>query len=389
VARGNIVLADHGRTIGGEQLNAAPKVGQYRPRLEFKPLTQQGHVPVRRGRAVEFEPFDEQAPASAAFAWEMRDVRPAIVLDPGGQDWRPQRDLLKSDRFAREFVAEVENDGNTYLRFGDDVLGRKPTPGTVLTAEYRVGNGPAGNVGVGAIARMVFADARIIRVWNPLAASGGVAPESLEQVRQFAPQAFRVQERAVTEADYAEVAQRHPEVQKAAATMRWTGSWYTAFVTIDRRGGRPVDAEFELEIRDHLERYRLAGYDVEVNAPVFVPLDMAITVCVTAGYFRSNVKQALLRVFGARDYPGGRGFFHPDNFTFGQPLYLSQVYQAAMAVPGVDSIEVTRFQRLGKVALGELDAAQIKPGTLEILRLDNDPNFPENGKLEFTMKGGL
>ena len=71
--------------------------------------------------------------------------------------------------------------------------------------------------------------------------------------------------RAVTEADYAEVAQRHPEVQKAVATRRWTGSWYTIFVAIDRAGGRAVDADFEEEMIAHLERYRMAGVDVEIK----------------------------------------------------------------------------------------------------------------------------
>src|SRR5262249_43073036 len=159
-------------------------------------------------------------------------------------------------------------------------------------------------------------------------------------VQLYAPQAFRTAERAVTEADYAAVAERHPEVQKAAATRRWTGSWYTMFVTVDRRRGLPVDAAFEASLRDYLERFRLAGYDVEIEGPVFVPLELAMTVCVAPGYFRANVKQALLETFAAGTRPGGqRGFFDPDNFTFGQPVYLSQIVAATMQVPGVDWVE--------------------------------------------------
>ena len=72
---------------------------------------------------------------------------------------------------------------------------------------------------------------------NPLPAVGGQDPESLEDVRQRAPVAYRVQERAVTPADYAEVTERYPEVQRAAATFRWTGSWHTVFLTVDRSAG--------------------------------------------------------------------------------------------------------------------------------------------------------
>ena len=49
-------------------------------------------------------------------------------------------------------------------------------------------------------------DCKLVR--NPLPAQGGVEPETIEDVRQRAPAAFRTQERAVTEADYAEVTQR-------------------------------------------------------------------------------------------------------------------------------------------------------------------------------------
>ena len=89
----------------------------------------------------------------------------------------------------------------------------------------------------------------------------------MQQVRLDAPQAFRAQERAVTEADYAAAAQRHSGVQRAACTRRWTGMFHTMFITVDRRGGRPVTPEFEQELREFLERFRMAGYDLEIDGP--------------------------------------------------------------------------------------------------------------------------
>src|SRR6185369_6714924 len=193
--------------------------------------------------------------------------------------------------------------------------------------------------------------------------------------RQFAPQAFRVQERAVNEDDYAAVAERHPEVQKAAATFRWTGSWHTVFLTVDRRGGLPVDAAFESELRRFLDRYRMAGVDLEIDAPQLVALDVALRVCVAAGFLRGAVKAALLERLG------GRGFFHPDAWTFGQPVYLSRLYAAALEVPGVETVEVVRFQRRGRPSRQAIDDGVLPMGRLEIARLDNDPNRQENGLL--------
>ena len=131
-------------------------------------------------------------------------------------------------------------------------------------------------------------------VRNPLPAEGGVDPETIAQVRAYAPAAFRTQERAVTEADYAEVTERHPGVQRAMATFRWTGSWHTVFITVDRVGGLPVDDDFEASIRTHVERYRMAGHDLEIDGPRYVSLEIDMHVCVEADYFREDVKGELL-----------------------------------------------------------------------------------------------
>src|SRR3569623_1983865 len=204
-------------------------------------------------------------------AAEPRHAHPAIVLagDYLGTTTtkQPRADLLASDEAANEFVVESEHDGKAYLRFSDDQHGKQPDSGAHFTATYRIGNGTAGYIGLESLAHVVSNDARLVRVSNPLPALGGGEPESAEDIRRDAPEAFRVQERAVTPADYAEVTERHPSVQRAAATFRWTGSWYTVFLTDDRKGGGEVDAAYEQFIREHVVRFRLAGYDLEVDGP--------------------------------------------------------------------------------------------------------------------------
>lgn len=394
LAHGNIVLADHGQTLTSEALPPVPAVGAYRPQLKYGPVTQQGRMLSADGDWVSVDPA---APAASAFALDPRRALPAVEVSGEGQTWTPQLDLLESSRFAPDFVVETENDGSATLRFGDNVLGREPGAGQAMTAQsYRVGNGSAGNVGREAIAHVVPmqhgatpAPHGIAVVRNPMPAQGGADPESLDEARLYAPQAFRVQQRAVTMDDYAAVAGRHPQISRAVATLRWTGSWHTVFVTVDRKGSETIDDAFKRDVRNFIEQFRLAGYDLEVEAPQFVPLDLGMTVCAASGYFAADVELALLRIFSDADLPDGtRGFFHPDNFTFGQPVYLSQIVAAAMGVPGVDWVRVDRFQRFGELPQGELAAGQIRMQRLEIARLDNDPNRPENGRIEFTMQGG-
>lgn len=397
VVRANIVLADHGRTQTAEPL--APPDGdavRYRPALAERPIVRQ---PVTRTDAGTWTAYDTALPAAAATRGDGRSALPAVFVRESdtGALWAPAPHLLDANPFTREFVLESEDDGSAMLRFGDGAFGRLPDSGRPFVATYRTGGGSGGNVGAESIAHVVSSDAGFLGVRNPLPAQGGGDPEPAERIRTDAPEAFRRQERAVTESDYAEVAGRHPEVQKAAATFRWTGSWHTVFVTVDRRGGRPVDAAFEEDLVRFLDRFSLAGYDLEIEPPRFVPLDIAFTVCVRRGHLRADVERELLDVFSSRVRADGtRGFFHPDNFTFGQPLYLSRLVAAAMAVPGVAWVDTddvapkaNRFRRWGQPSRGETAAGRIQPGRLEILRLDNDASLPENGRLVLHMEGGL
>ena len=106
-------------------------------------------------------------------------------------------------------------------------------------------------------------------------------------------------------------------------------------------------------------------------------------------YFRSDVKQALLEIFtSGRRRDGNPGLFHPDNFSFGQTIYLSPWHAAARQVRGVSSVRVLQFSRQGDDDPKPLADRYIQLGRLEIARLSNDPNFPEHGVLELTMLGG-
>jgi predicted phage baseplate assembly protein len=309
--------------------------------------------------------------------------------------WTVVPTLLESHPLDTDFVAETENDGRAVLRFGDGVYGLDPPDGAHIFVTYRIGVGTNGNVGADSLVHIInpgtvlnFPSLMAIR--NPLAAWGGTDPQPPEQVKLLAPEAFRaVQYRAVTEDDYARAAELWPEVSQAVATFRWTGSWYTVFITIDPVGRNDVPESLRQRVATWVTSYTQAGYDLEINAPVYVPLDLVIDICVDSYHFRADVEQALLNVLSNRVLPDGtRGFFFPDNFSFGQPLYLSQLYAAIVAVDGVNSASVTQFQRWGKLPGHELHQGYIAMDRLEILRLDNDRNFPENGALRLNMGGG-
>jgi hypothetical protein len=375
-AWGNIVLVDHGRPVVGEVVDPD------RPRLARAPLAY----------VVTAPPPSTSATATLS-GFEPREALPGIRLTGTHlaipTPWQPMADLFASSRTDPHFVVERESDLDARIRFGDNRHGKRPEEGTTFVADYRLGGGVAGNVGAESIAHIATNNPTITAVVNPLPAVGGTDPESPDEVRRDAPQAFMVQERAVTPADYSEMSRRMGAVQAAATTFRWTGSWHTVFVTADREGGAAVDPTFEDDLRGWLEKYRMAGYDLEVDVPVYVPLEIDVLVCVERHVLRSDVAAIARDVLSAGTTPdGGLGLFHPDRLTFGTPVYLSSIHSALHAIEGVESVTVQTFQRLGQPLTSGLDSGVLPMQRREIARLDNDPNFPERGQLTILTGGG-
>lgn len=407
VARGNVVAADQGLTTTDElEPDRRGPEGPGRLRLRHGPLTwQQGRF--RPGGPAAPSHGDPDPDGRLAGLSDSADMAlPAIEVTArraaGSEVWQAVPDLLDSTPFERHFAVEVDDDGRAVLRFGDGRYGRALGDPVSLSASYRVGIGAAGNVGANSIEHVVVSGdaAWIVDVTNPLPASGGVDPEPLDAVRRDAPVAFHASQlRAVTADDYRQAAGELDRVASAVASFRWTGSWQTVFVGIDPRdrsdlktdvrGRASLSEGLRQEVRARLARRRLAGRDVQVLAPEYVPVELGLEVCVDRDHFRGDVALAVSEALSDRSLPGGRaGLFHPDSFGFGDPVYLSRVYAAAVAVPGVDSAVVRRFRRYRERDAGELERGVLAVGPWEVAQLRNDPDFPEHGVLEIATRGG-
>ncbi len=411
VIRGNIVLADHGRTIPPERHKLSEPVQADQPfrlRLNKGPVTMQCQPDTMR---YSLHPVDGASPITERtnLVCEAAEAQPAVVLmarfPTGDQLWTQVPHLLDSPPFARHFVVDIDNNGGGELRFGDGQYGREPAGATEFIATYRIGSGRSGNVGAGALAHAVQPTVAplwpaITAIRNPLAATDDADMETIEEVRQKASAAFRAEQfRAVTENDYQAAALKMDDVAGAVAAFRWSGSWYMVIVAIDplqpedlitESGGRTrLESTFRDRIKAHINRYRLAGYDLEIRSGEYVPIEIDMLVCVKSDHFRGDVLEAVYQALSNRvNADGTKGFFHPDFFTFAQPVYLSRFYAAVEAVEGVESAVVTSFRVYGQEDNGELEAGVIPIGPWQIARLDNDPNFQENGVLRLSAGAG-
>jgi predicted phage baseplate assembly protein len=221
-------------------------------------------------------------------------------------------------------------------------------------------------------------------------AQGGADAESLTEARMFAPSQFRkTLLRAITAADYAEIAGRDARIQRAACELVWTGSWYEADVALDPLGATAPSAGLLADVAAELEKVRRMGHDLHIEPAVYVPIDLALEICALPGYERGAIKAALLERFGSgRACDGIPGWFHPDRLSFGDDVRTSRIIAEAMTVPGVECATVTRLRRLSEPPNHEIENGVLPLAAHEIARLDNDPGRPEAGQLSITVRGG-
>ena len=351
----------------------------------------------REGEGIDPDRPWLHGPAAVATVTDPRTALPDIVVVDRWDDvWRPRRDLLDSGPNDRHFVGESDDEGRLHLRFGDGRNGAEFAPlekaplvdDSVTIARYRLGNGTAGNVGAEAINRIIIDDtdgAGIIRVRNPMPAAGGVDPETTSQARMRAPHHARSQQlRAITADDYAALAGRTSGVQRAAAGLAWTGSWYEAQIAVDAYGEAVAPDWLLDDVRRAIYRYRKIGHDLSVASANLVPLDLTLCIQVKPGHVVGHVRAALRRVLGS----GRDGYFHSDRLSFGAPVRISSIVAAAVAVPGVASADVTRLERLFGPPGRAIETGVLPIRPLEIAQLDNDPARPENGRLQLDLVGG-
>ena len=331
---------------------------------------------------------------------------PQVAVEIGGQPWRQLETLVDSGPDDEVFRIELDDEGTATLVFGRGGEGagghgRRPPDGAALIVTYRVGGGTLGNVARGALTRAQDVDpAWFVALANPLPAAGGREPESHEHARRIAPAAARERIVAVTAEDYAGAAVAledsdgaHP-ISRAGAEFRWTGSWLTATLAVDPTGTTELRPEVATALLAYLETRRLAGYDLNLSPPDYVPVMVRLRICVAAGFVAWEVERAIRRSLTGGDQPAGSShFFHADNFSFGEPIRISRLFAAVMTVPGVASATIERLAPMHSRdpeadTAAALAAGELRVGTDQIVQVEDDPSFPEHGRVVLITVGG-
>ncbi|GAA2391015.1 putative baseplate assembly protein [Streptomyces glaucosporus] len=295
--------------------------------------------------------------------------RPPVLLDGGP----PVVEVSSADGWRRWEVVEhfgrsgpadrhVRVDATTgefafppVLREPDGTLrqcGAVPPKGAqVRVARYRTGGGPAGNVARGAISVLRSSVPYVARVTNREAARGGVAGETLADAKLRAPNALRVQERAVTAEDYEFLGrQAAPSVRRVRCLPAGDGPGAVRVLVVpdavpdegDRlRFEQLIPSDQVLRaITACLDERRLIGTRLVVEPPFYQ--GVTVVARLSAAGDADRVRDAALdALFGYLDPlhggPGGTGW------PFGRPVQYGEVFGVLQRAAGDALVEDIRL----------------------------------------------
>ncbi len=293
--------------------------------------------------------------------------------------------LANSSPTDRQFVVQRDAEGTATLVFGDGFNGLIPpasnAPGTPtnINATYRIGGGPQGNVPVNTVftpsspAKVGAVDLTITGAINIQAAAGGTSAEDFDRARSFAPHLYRTQERAVTLQDYRDLALQIAGVGKALAVAL---DWNQVALYIAPTGQVTEPSELlKRDIAAFFESRRMASTTLTILGPQPADIYLGATIQAQPYYLKSDVQAAVEQAVA--DYLGF------DAVDFGQPIYLSKIYDVIQNLPQVVSLDVYRFSRKPAPTGNPLasDVAQngiitLKPFELPRPGYRDNPNTP-------------
>ncbi|HEU4374713.1 MAG TPA: putative baseplate assembly protein [Telluria sp.] len=302
----NVVRATHGETRrevagGGDPTKAFQKFD-----LKQSPLT---YVAARTPDGV----------ASTLSMW-VNDVR-----------WPEVRSLLQLGPDARGYVSRRDNEERTSVVFGDGSHGaRLPGGADNIRATYRSGIGKGGNVAAGQISLATDKPLGVKGLRNPLRASGGAGPDSIDQARQNAPLAVMALDRLVSVQDYADFSRLFAGIGKAAAALQPGARGQFVQVTIAGVDDIPIDASSDLfqNLVDALHRFGDPQLALQVGVRQALALVINAKVALLPDYAWETVAPKLRAVLG-----DAFGFARRE---LGEDVVTSAIVGTIQQVEGVD-----------------------------------------------------
>lgn len=248
-----------------------------------------------------------------------------------GVQWKEVSHFHGQAETARVYVTHEDDAGKTHVRFAT----RLPTGANNVVAAYRHGGGAA-DPAAGSLTMILKPRDGLRGVRNPVPVGGGADPEPADNMRRYAPRSVLTFDRAVSVDDYEAIAAQAPSVTRARA--------YWQYDPKAQRGLVKVYVGDDQEAVDSANAALKAACDpnrpalVELATPIVMLLALSVKVAPehAAENVLPKVRAALL--------DADTGLFGSQSSRIGRPLFDSELSAACLVVPGVQAVQLVKFE---------------------------------------------
>jgi hypothetical protein len=331
---GNVVPANHGRTIANEVVGSGDS-GKANQSFALK----YPHL------IYESDPDDANAITSTLSVRVLATSASSLYASvsgisnqaAGGVVWKEVPTLYTAGPRDQVFTTQTDGSGVTTLIFGDGVRGaRLPTGQDNVVATYRVGvASDGGSIQSGQLTLMQRRPAGLRQVVSPLPATGAIPRESMQQARLQAPLATNTMQRIVSLDDYAAFVSGIRGVGKVDVRTYRSGSRHLVLVTVASSDGKPVasDSALGMSVIEAVQHYQAAH--ARVRLATFRPrrFKVAASIVIDAASAGDDPQQTIASALTDAFSFGKR--------SFGQGVSESEVTTVIQDCPGVISVVLT------------------------------------------------
>ena len=206
------------------------------------------------------------------------------AADPGlGKQYKIIDNIVNVTSVSETYLIQEIQDEKYELLFGDGTFGKKLENGAVITVQYIITSGAAGNgprvftfagsftdkdEAVSVLPASIIVPSTVPSVDTIQAASNGGDIESLDSIKYFAPRLYSAQYRAVTARDYESIIQTvYPNTESVSVVGGEEldpPQFGTVFITIKPKNGEFVSDFDKTQILQKLKGYSLTGINQQI-----------------------------------------------------------------------------------------------------------------------------
>jgi hypothetical protein len=338
-------------------------------------------IELYQGRKLDYY-FTVQAGATAATKYVLPNlnvdtqtlrVQVTHISDNTINTYTLMNDITEVNSTSKVYYLEENTSGYYQLHFGDGVLGRALQAGDVISLEYLISDGAAGNISnnitptwsFNSIAGETDQNRSATTISKP---QGGAAAEDIESIRFNSIRRYTTQGRAVTNTDYAALITS--ELPSAQSVNVWGGEnnippkYGTVFISIKPRDGFVLtDIDKDTIINNVIKPRALVTTTHEFVDPVYTYISPYIVA--TYDPSRTNKTAAALTT---QINTLLEQFFETNLQQFNAAFYSSQLNEQLMDIDdAIVSINlITTLQKRLSIAAGrQFSGTLYWPGRLE------------------------